>query len=86
MDEQPAPSPPVMTHRRETTSVDAAPAPNEPELRLPDSNHRDSGQWPRGPGGPEGEREGFRTFIDLSAKDFDRWVQWIRDSCFVFNF
>ena len=25
-------------------------------------------------------------FIDFSAKDFDRWVQWIRDSCFVFNF
>ena len=24
-------------------------------------------------------------FIDFSAKDFDRWVQWIRDSCFVFN-
>ena len=20
-------------------------------------------------------------FIDFSAKDFDRWVQWIRDSC-----
>ena len=25
-------------------------------------------------------------FIDFSAKDFDRWVQWIRDSCFVFDF
>ena len=25
-------------------------------------------------------------FIDFSAKDFDRWVQWIRDSYFVFNF
>ena len=25
-------------------------------------------------------------FIDFSAKDFDRWVQWIRNSCFVFNF
>ena len=25
-------------------------------------------------------------FIDASAKDFDLWVQWIRDSCFVFNF
>ena len=25
-------------------------------------------------------------FIDNSAKDFDRWVWWIRDSCFVFNF
>ena len=25
-------------------------------------------------------------FIDFSAKDFDRWVQWIRDSCFGFNF
>ena len=24
--------------------------------------------------------------IDFSAKDFDRWVHWIRDSCFVFNF
>ena len=24
--------------------------------------------------------------IDFSAKDFGRWVQWIRDSCFVFNF
>ena len=25
-------------------------------------------------------------FIDFSAKDFDRWVQWIRDSRFAFNF
>ena len=25
-------------------------------------------------------------FIDFSAKVFGRWVQWIRDSCFVFNF
>ena len=25
-------------------------------------------------------------FFDFSANDFDRWVQWIRDSCFVFNF
>ena len=25
-------------------------------------------------------------FIDFSAKDFDPWVQWIRDSCFGFNF
>ena len=21
-------------------------------------------------------------YIDFSAKDFDRWIQWIRDSCF----
>ena len=25
-------------------------------------------------------------FIDFSAKDFDRWVQWTRDSCIVLNF
>ena len=25
-------------------------------------------------------------FIDFSAKEFDRCVLWIRDSCFVFNF
>ena len=25
-------------------------------------------------------------FVDFSAKDFDRWVRWIRDSCFVLNF
>ena len=25
-------------------------------------------------------------FIDFSAKDFDRWIQWIRGSCFAFNF
>ena len=25
-------------------------------------------------------------YIDFSAKGFDQWVQWIRDSCFVFNF
>ena len=24
--------------------------------------------------------------IDFSANVFDRWVQWIRASCFVFNF
>ena len=24
--------------------------------------------------------------IDFSSKDFDRRVQWIRDSCFAFNF
>ena len=24
--------------------------------------------------------------IDFSANVFDRWVQWIRDSCLVFNF
>ena len=25
-------------------------------------------------------------FIDFSANFFDRWVQWIRDSCYVFDF
>ena len=25
-------------------------------------------------------------FIHFLAKDFDRWVQWIKDSCFVFNY
>ena len=25
-------------------------------------------------------------FIDFSAIFFERWVQWIRDSCFIFNF